>query len=131
MEGSVKVSELPEMWNAKYKEYLGVDVPSDAQGVLQDIHWSHGSFGYFPTYSLGSFYAAQLYRKIANDLPDLEKDIAAGNMMPLLQWLRTNIHQHGHLYDADELCQKVTGEKLNFQYFMDYITEKYEGIYNL
>lgn len=131
IEGSIEVKDLPEIWNNKYKEYLGIDVPSDAKGVLQDIHWSHGSFGYFPTYSLGSFYAAQFYDKAKQVLPDLEKNIENGNLLPLLNWLRENIHQYGKFYSAEEICKEVTGEKLNFKYFMDYARNKYSKLYNL
>lgn len=131
MEGKIKVAELPEYWNARYKEYLGVDVTSDAEGVLQDIHWSHGSIGYFPTYSLGSFYAAQFFNQAKKEIKDLEKKIEEGNLLPLLEWLREKIHKHGKFYSAEELCTKVTGEKLNFKYFMDYAKHKYNNIYNL
>lgn len=131
IEGKISVKDLPSYWNAKYKEYLGVDVPSDAQGVLQDIHWSHGSFGYFPTYSLGSFYAAQFFAQAQKDIAGLQGEIERGNMAPLLKWLRTNIHQYGKFYKADELCEKITGEKLNFSYFMDYARRKYSELYKL
>lgn len=129
IEGSIEVENLDEFWVEKYKEYLGIEVPSDREGILQDIHWSHGSLGYFPTYSLGSFYAAQFYAQANKDVPNLEEEIAAGNMMPMLEWLRKNVHQHGRLYTAEELCVNITGEKLNFQYFMDYARAKYGGIY--
>lgn len=131
IEGSISVKDLPSVWNAKYKEYLGIDVPSDAKGVLQDIHWSHGSFGYFPTYSLGSFYAAQFYAQAKKDIPSLEQEIERGNMAPLLAWLRGNVHRYGKFYKADELCVKLTGEKLNFKYFMDYARVKYSGLYDI
>lgn len=131
MENSVSVKELPELWNAKYKEYLGIDVPSDSQGVLQDIHWSHGSFGYFPTYSLGSFYAAQFYAQAKKEIHGLEHEIANGNMQALLSWLREKVHKHGRLYTSEELCIAITGEKLNFDYFMNYANEKYSYLYNL
>ena len=129
--GEIKVSELPEFWNSCYKEYLGVKVPSDDQGVLQDIHWSHGSFGYFPTYSLGSFYAAQFFNRATKDINGLGKQIEEGNLLPLLQWLREKIHKHGKFYSAEQLCTEVTGEKLNFRYFMDYAKHKYSSIYTL
>lgn len=129
--GNIEVKDLPTIWNAKYKEYLNIDVPSDAKGVLQDIHWSHGSFGYFPTYSLGSFYAAQFYHKAAQEIENLEHKIEQGDFSELLTWLRINIHQHGRIYTANELCQKVTGEKLNFSYFMNYAKKKYSALYAL
>lgn len=125
MEGKVAVKDLPQLWNSKYKEYLGVDVPSDAKGVLQDVHWSHGSFGYFPTYSLGSFYAAQFYNKALHDIPELEQEIAKGNTSVLLEWLRTHIHAYGRLYTATELCTKITGKPLDFDEFMIYVTRKF------
>lgn len=131
IEGSIGVNELPEYWNAKYKEYLGLDVPDAAHGVLQDIHWSHGSFGYFPTYSLGSFYAVQFYAQAKKDIPQLESEIEKCNTKPLLHWLREKIHRHGKYYSAEEMCINITGEKLNFNYFMEYARKKYSGIYEL
>jgi carboxypeptidase Taq len=130
-EDKLKVSELPEYWNARYKEYLGIDVPDDAHGILQDVHWSHGSFGYFPTYSLGSFYAAQFFEQARKEIPGLEAKIGAGEMQDLLGWLRKNIHVHGKYYTARELSERITGEKLNFKYFMDYARNKFGIIYDL
>ena len=98
---------MPNTWNKLYKQYLNIDVPSDSEGVLQDIHWSHGSFGYFPTYTLGSFYAAQFFDKASKDITDLESKIENGETNALLDWLRKNIHSHGKRYDASELCKKV------------------------
>jgi len=131
IEGSVSVKDLPTIWNSKYKEYLNIDVPSDSQGVLQDIHWSHGSFGYFPTYTIGSFYAAQFYSQALKEIPNLESEIENGNMINLLNWLRLKIHKHGKKYDAQDLCIKVTGKKLEFKYFMQYAKEKYSEIYSI
>jgi carboxypeptidase Taq len=129
MEGNINVNELPEKWNSLYKQFLQIDVPTDKEGILQDIHWSHGSIGYFPAYSLGSFYAAQFYAKANKQIIGLENEIAKGNMKPLLEWLRVNVHQHGKMYSAQELCERITGEMLNFNYFMDYAKKKYEVIY--
>jgi len=125
MEGKIMINELPQLWNKKYKDYLGIDVPDDAHGILQDIHWSHGSIGYFPTYSLGSFYAAQFYATAKKQIPGLENEIEKGNMIPLLDWLRKNIHQYGKQFTAQQLCERISGEKLNFEYFMKYAKEKY------
>jgi carboxypeptidase Taq len=121
----ITAKEVRELWNEKYKEYLGVKVTKDSEGILQDVHWSHGSIGYFPTYSLGSFYAAQFFNRASNDIPTLKSEIEKGNSSSLLHWLRENIHKHGAMYDAEDLCKKVTGEKLNFQYFMEYVKDKY------
>ncbi len=131
MEKSIEVKDVPSVWNQKYKEYLGLDVPDDKNGVLQDIHWSYANFGYFPTYSLGSFYAAQFFSKAKKDIPSLEKNIENGNTKPLLDWLRKNIHQHGKRFSAAELCKRVTGEKLNFGFFKEYSKEKYSLLYHL
>lgn len=127
----LKVSDIPAYWNQRYKDYLGIDVPKDSEGCLQDVHWSHGSFGYFPTYSIGSFYAAQFFAKAKKDIPNLEQEIESGKFGSLLQWLRTNIHQHGKRYLAKELCERVTGEKLNFAHFMTYAKEKYGALYGI
>jgi len=131
MEGGANAADLNMIWNQKYKEYLGVEVPDDLHGILQDVHWSHGSIGYFPTYSLGSFYAAQFYQAAKKDIKKLSKKISKGNTRPLLDWLRQNIHRHGRLYEAEELCQQITGSTLSLDSFIKYATKKYKTIYNL
>jgi carboxypeptidase Taq len=129
IEGSLMTADIPAFWNEQYKNYLGVIVPDDKKGCLQDVHWSHGSFGYFPTYSLGSFYAAQFFAKTEKDLPALNHDISKGNTQALLDWLRTNIHKHGRYFTSEDLCKEVTGEGLNGKYFMEYVQKKYKAIY--
>jgi carboxypeptidase Taq len=124
MEDKIKISELPDIWNSKMKQYLGVKVPDDAHGVLQDIHWSHGTLGYFPTYSLGNIYAAQLFNKAKKETPGLEAGFADGEFAPLLKWLRKNIHQEGSRYFPEVLIKKVTGEGLNSKYLIDYLKDK-------
>ena len=131
IEGSIEVADLDKVWNAKYKEFLGVDVPDAARGVLQDVHWCEGLMGYFPTYSLGSFYAAQFYRQACIDIPTLEAEIAAGDSSQLLNWLRQHIHVHGRALSPTELCVKATGEPLNVRYFLDYARKKYRQIYGI
>lgn len=131
MEGRIDKNTAKEAWNKKYKDYLGLDVKSDKEGIIQDIHWSFGLFGYFPTYSLGSFYAAQFYHFAKQAIPNLEAQIASGNHLELLAWLRTNIHQYGRQYLPSELSERICGEKLNFSYFMNYVKEKYSAIYAL
>lgn len=121
----LKAKDVRALWNEKYHSYFGLKVKNDAEGVLQDVHWSHGSIGYFPTYSLGSFYAAQFFAHASMAIPTLQNEIEKGNTDTLLKWVRDNIHKHGAMYDAEDLCKKVTGEKLNFQYFMEYVREKY------
>lgn len=125
IEGSLATTDIPEFWNSQYKRFLGVDVPDDKQGALQDVHWSHGSFGYFPTYSLGSFYAAQFFARAKKELTSLEEEISRGNTQTLLEWLRTKIHSRGRYLTSEELCKEVTGEGLNGEYFLTYVQEKY------
>jgi carboxypeptidase Taq len=129
IEGSLKTAEIPQFWNEQYKSLLNVDVPDDKHGCLQDVHWSHGSFGYFPTYSLGSFYAAQFFSTAKDKIPELEHQLEEGESKPLLQWLRENVHAKGRFYTSEELCKQVTGKGLDVSYFMDYILKKFETIY--
>ncbi len=131
MDKSLSTKDIPAFWNEHYKKYLGLDVPDDRRGCLQDVHWSHGSFGYFPTYTLGSLYAAQFSQSSKAAIPDLEAQIKAGNYQSLLGWLRAHIHQYGRFYDSEDLCRKVTGESLNPDVFLDYARGKFGGIYTL
>jgi carboxypeptidase Taq len=131
LEGNISSSDIPAFWNEQYKKYLNVNVPDDKQGALQDVHWSHGSFGYFPTYSLGSFYAAQFYQKASEDLKGWETDLGKGETKPLLHWLRDNIHSKGRYFTSEELCKEVTGKTLDVTYFVNYLLHKYSSIYNL
>ena len=130
MERKVATKELPQLWNTLYESYLGIKVPDDSMGILQDVHWSHGSFGYFPTYSLGSFYAAQFFYAAKNHNKELMNDINNGEFSNLLSWLRENIHVHGKRFSSSELCKRITGEELNFKYFYDYVVLKYSQLYN-
>jgi carboxypeptidase Taq len=125
VEGSFEVKDLPKIWNAKVKEYFGLTVPSDKVGILQDVHWSGGDFGYFPTYALGNLYAAQFYNKLRQDIPKLDGQIAKGNFSELNAWLKTHIHRHGKTYIASQLVKKVTGEELNSRYFCEYLQKKF------
>ena len=129
--GDLAVDDVPGRWNELYKEYLGISPPSDAMGCLQDIHWSHGSFGYFPTYSLGSVMAAQLYAAAEDDLGDLGAQTQNGNFEPLGEWLGENIHQHGQRYETNDLVLKATGEDFSADAFVEYVTEKYGELYDL
>ncbi len=131
LEGRLKVEELPARWNAAMKGYLGVVPPDDAQGVLQDVHWSGGSFGYFPSYALGNLYAAQFMEKLAEAQPTLWAEVREGRFHNVLAWLRQNIHGHGRKYFPEELCQRVTGEPLSAKPFLRYLQEKYALVYRL
>jgi carboxypeptidase Taq len=130
IEGSLSVNDIPAYWNEQYEKLLGVKVPDDKWGCLQDVHWSHGSFGYFATYSLGSFYAAQFFNTAKKHIPDLPEEIRNGRFQPLLNWLRTNIHIHGRRYTSEELCKNITNEPLTISYFLEYVLDKYKIIYD-
>ena len=131
LEGRVEVRDLPELWNAKMQEYLGVNPPSDAMGVLQDIHWSEGTLGYFPTYALGNLISAQLWEKINQEIPDLEGQIEAGEFEALLAWLREKIHRHGAKFEPQELIQRVTGSRIDPAAYIRYLGRKFGEIYEL
>lgn len=130
IEGEIEARELPRIWKKKMKEYLGVDPLTDREGVLQDVHWSAGLFGYFPTYALGNLYAAQFFAAAKKQIPDLEKQFTRGQFKKFHAWLKENIHIHGKLYSADQLCRKVSGEKLDPSYFTRYLTQKYSILQN-
>lgn len=128
--GTISTEGLDKTWNAKYKEYLGVDVPNDKLGILQDVHWSDGSFGYFPTYALGTAFAAQYMDAMRKDL-DLEMLLENNRFDEIMNWLKENIHSYGFRYEAPELMRMVTGEEFDVNYFLDYIEEKYTKLYQL
>ncbi|GIN60803.1 carboxypeptidase M32 [Robertmurraya siralis] len=127
----IEVKDLPQIWNEKYEEYLGVTPDSDANGVLQDVHWSGGSFGYFPSYALGYMYAAQFKNTMQKDLPNYDQLLEEGNLLPIKEWLTKNIHQFGSLKKPLEILTDVTGEGLNAQYLVDYLYDKYSKVYSL
>jgi carboxypeptidase Taq len=131
VEGNIAVEDLPRIWNSKMKDLLTLDVPDDSMGVLRDVHWSGGMIGYFPTYSLGNLYSAQLFAAARRDVPALDDEMASGEFGKLLKWLREKIHAHGKTYSAQELAKNATGEKLNSKYVADYISRKYGEIYEL
>lgn len=131
LNGTLAVADLPQAWNEGVKEHLGIDVPSDSEGCLQDIHWPSGAFGYFPSYSLGAMTAAQLFRYLKTSvMPDIDERIRSGKFEEVRGWLNKEIHQLGSLYPSlDELLEKVTGEPLNPQYFLEYLEGKYSNLY--
>lgn len=131
IEGDLTVGDVPALWNEKVKQYLGIDVPDDAHGCLQDIHWSHGSMGYFPTYALGNLYAAQLFEKVLEDVPRLLEHVEQGEFAPLLAWLRTNVHQHGRRKSAVEIVRDASGKEPSSGAFMRYLEQKYGTLYGL
>jgi carboxypeptidase Taq len=124
VEGTLAVDDVPAAWNEATERLLGIEVPDDAQGVLQDVHWGAGLFGYFPTYTLGNLIAAQLWVRVLADLPELEADIARGELAPLREWLREHIHRHGRKFPPRELLERVTGDSLRPEPFLDYLRAK-------
>jgi carboxypeptidase Taq len=129
--GKIKVSDIPAAWNAGMQQLLGITPPNDAQGCLQDIHWSMGIFGYFPTYALGNLYAAQFFEAAQRALPDLEGQLARGELKPLREWLHANIHRHGQRYRVAELVQVVTGRPLSHAPFINYLNGKFRPLYGV
>ncbi len=129
--GDVSVKDAPAAWTEKMCASFGITPPSDREGILQDVHWSAGLFGYFPTYSLGNILASQLFAVASGDLPELRKDIGAGHFAGLLEWLRTHVHQYGRKYKPADLVKKATGKPLNTDAYLKYLTDKFTAIYGL
>jgi len=129
--GDLAVADIPGEWNRMYKDYLGLDVPEDRVGCLQDVHWSMGAMGYFPTYTLGNLYCAQFFDTACEQMPGLTDGFARGEFAPLLTWLRENIHGHGRRYTAGELCERVTGRPLSAEPLIDYLEGKLRPLYGI
>ena len=129
--GKIPVKELPDAWNDRFKEFFALVPPNDAQGVLQDVHWSAGLFGYFPTYALGNLLSVQYYNQALEDEPTIPDDIRQGKFDTLLTWLNTNIHQHGRKFTAAELTRRVTGEDIQSDDYMAYLETKFSDVYGL
>jgi len=129
MNGDITVDQVPEMWNRKYKEYLGVDVPSDSEGCLQDVHWTM-SMGYFPSYALGNAYGAQILRRMQQDI-DVFGQVRDGNLNGVLDWLKEHVFSCASIMTPDEWIRHITGEGLNVNYYLDYLEEKFSAIYGL
>jgi carboxypeptidase Taq len=130
-DGTIELADLPEAWNAKVADYLGISVPDDAQGVLQDVHWAGGMFGYFPTYSLGNVIAGQLWDRISAELPDVEEGIRRGELTALRDWLRENLHRHGNKFMPKELIEKVVGGPINVAPYVRQLGERATEIYGV
>lgn len=131
MEGDLKVADLPTAWNDRMNDYLGIVPPNDADGVLQDVHWSSGILGYFPTYSLGNLVANQLWEKINQDIPDLSSQIQGGDFSDLLAWLREHVHQYGSKYKPQDLVKRVVGTTITPGPYLEYLNTKFGAIYGL
>jgi carboxypeptidase Taq len=131
IEGTLDPGDLPAAWAAKMQQFLGISVPDDLHGVLQDIHWSEGIIGYFPTYAIGNVLAAQLWRAVRVQLPDLDADIARGEYVPLRAWLREKIHRHGRTLTPPELIEQAVGGPLDPAPLLEHLRAKYEALYGL
>jgi len=127
----LKPADVPAAWNEKMRQYLGLTPPDDARGCLQDIHWSGGAIGYFPTYTLGNMYAAQFFEQIRKNLGDVDAQFRRGEFMPLLEWLRTNIHRRGRQYTARQLVKKVTGQDLSAEPLLRHLRGKAKEFYGV
>ena len=130
-EGTLEVKDLPEAWNTGMQDYLGLTPPDDGVGVLQDVHWSNGSFGYFSTYALGNFISAQLWERMLEDIPDADQQITRGDFGSITSWMREKVHRHGAKFKPQELVQRVTGSKIDQEPYLRYLTKKYSDIYQL
>jgi carboxypeptidase Taq len=125
LRGSLGVADLPEAWNAGIRDYVGVDVPDDAHGVLQDMHWSIGLFGYFPTYQLGNVISVQIWNRARAELGDLDEQFAQGDFASLREWLREHVYRHGRIYSPEALLRRVTGNDLDTGPYLRYLEEKF------
>ncbi|HEX6751704.1 MAG TPA: carboxypeptidase M32 [Longimicrobium sp.] len=131
LSGDLAVGDLPEAWNERIRADLGLEVPDDARGCLQDIHWSMGALGYFPTYTLGNLYAAQFWSALRQALPTLDDDLRRGEFGALLAWLKENVHRHGRRFSAPELCERITGSRLSHEPLLRYLEAKVRPIYGI
>ena len=131
LSGDLHLNDLPAAWAEKYKDYLGITPNNDADGVLQDIHWSIGAIGYFATYTIGNLLSVQLFDCARKEIEDLDADISKGNFNALLHWLRENIHCHGSKFTPGELVKRITGNSMDAQPYLNYLRNKYSEIYKL
>jgi carboxypeptidase Taq len=131
LDGTLKVADLPEAWNSRFKSYVGLNVPNDREGVLQDIHWSYVSFGIFPGYTIGNLVSAQLMEKVRQEIPDLDARFEKGEFSALLTWLRRNVHQHGRKFTPNELLERATGKPLTAAPWIAYVRNKFGTLYGL
>jgi len=125
----ITVKELPEVWNENYKDYLGIKIENDSEGVMQDTHWAGGAFGYFPSYALGNIYSGQILATMEKALPNWRKQLAKGNLTEAKQWLAKNVHNPSNLYDPADLIKRITGQELNVKPYLKYLTDKYSELY--
>ncbi|MDQ6803704.1 MAG: carboxypeptidase M32 [Actinomycetota bacterium] len=131
VEGRIAIEDLPAVWNERFQRYFGLEVPDDARGVLQDVHWAAGLIGYFPTYAIGNLVAGQLWERVRTDLPDLDAQMSAGELSELREWLREHVHRHGSKWSAREMLERVTGAPIVVAPFVSYLKDKVGGVYGV
>jgi carboxypeptidase Taq len=131
MKGDLKPADAAGEWNSRFEKYFGLKVDKYSNGILQDVHWSAGLIGYFPTYTLGNLYSAQFFNKAKADIPDIYEQFARGELLPLREWLKENIHLNASRYRATKLVEVVTGESLSYKPLMAYMKKKFSGIYDI
>ena len=131
IEGSIKVIDLPKIWNKKMQDYLEIIPKNYKEGVLQDVHWSQGAIGYFPTYVIGTIYASQLYSQLIKEKPEIKKQIENGNFSQVSLWLKNKVHNFGNTITAEEIIKKTCKEGLNPNVYIKYLNDKYSEIYDL
>jgi carboxypeptidase Taq len=124
------MKELPDIWNQNYKDYLGIKIENDSEGVMQDTHWAGGAYGYFPSYALGNIYSGQILAAMEKDMPDWQKQLGKGSFNETKRWLVENIHAQGNLYDPAVLIRRITGKELTVKPYLDYLNKKYSKLYN-
>ena len=125
----VQVAELPAIWNQKYKDYLGLKIEDDSEGVMQDTHWASGSFGYFPSYALGNIYSGQILSAMEKDSPNWRGLLSKGDFNSIKHWLSNNVYAYGNLYDPADLLRRITGEKINVGHYIGYVDAKFSRLY--
>ena len=125
----ITVNELPQIWNQSYRDYLGVEIEHDSEGVMQDTHWAGGSYGYFPSYALGNIYGGQLLATMEQSLSDWRTQLANGSFNEIRNWMINNVHAHGNLYDPADLIKRITGTELSIKPFLNYLNQKFSNLY--
>jgi len=127
--GKIEVKDLPELWNQSYRDYLGVKIENYSEGILQDMHWSAGNFGYFPCYALGNIYSGQMLDRMSRDIPEWPRELEKGNFLPVKEWLFQKVHREGNLYDPPELIRRITGREITVEPYLQYLNDKYARLY--
>jgi len=130
-ENKIEVNDLPEIWNQKYADILGLKIKNDAEGLMQDSHWANGYYGYFPSYTIGNIYSGQILKAIKKSVINYKNKIAFGELADINQWLKEKVHSHGSLYDSNDLIKKISGENITTQPYLHYLEEKYRELYNI